>query len=158
MRKAACLPASPITYTLLLALVGTYTMSPWLSRWFCDKSPNSRISCTEMVRSTPLWVHLILLLSAFSAKPPAKSAAAGSEVRYFTAIDGLMDNTADVILKETRQGKTVTAATLDVCYPVEKGSERKDRFVANLTVSGTTLSGSTTRSSARPAFSRTHAK
>ena len=77
------------------------------------------------------------------AKQPAKSAAAGSEVRYFTAIDGLMDNTADVILKETRQGKTVTAATLDVCYPVEKGSERKDRFVANLTVSGTTLSGST---------------
>src|SRR5207244_2557161 len=74
---------------------------------------------------------------------PAKSATGGSEVRYFTAIDGLMDSNADVILKETRQGKTVTAAVLDVCYPVAKGAERKDRFVANLTVSGANLSGTT---------------
>jgi len=82
------------------------------------------------------------LAFAQAKQQPAKSAS-GSEVRYFTAIDGLMDNTADVILKETRQGKTVTAATLDVCYPVEKGSDRKDRFVANLAVSGATLTGST---------------
>ena len=40
------------------------------------------------------------------------------------------------ILKETRQGKTVTGAVLDVCYPAEKGSDRKDRFVANLAVNG----------------------
>jgi hypothetical protein len=66
-----------------------------------------------------------------------------TETRYFTAIDGLMDGNADAILKETRQGKTVTAATLDVCYPVDKGSQRKDRFVVNLSVSGQTLSGST---------------
>ena len=58
-------------------------------------------------------------------------------------IDGLMDASADVILKETRQGKTVTAAVLDVCYPVEKGSDRKDRFVANLAVGGQNLTGST---------------
>ena len=64
------------------------------------------------------------------------------ETRYFTAIDGLMDGNADVILKETRQGKNVTAATLDVCYPATKGSDRKDRFVANLTVSGQNLTGS----------------
>jgi len=76
-------------------------------------------------------------------KQPAKAAPGGSEVRYFTAIDGLMDGNADVVLKETRQGKTVTAATLDVCYPAEKNSDRKDRFVANLTVSGQTLTGST---------------
>jgi hypothetical protein len=74
------------------------------------------------------------------AAPPAPS---GSEVRYFTSIDGLMNGNADVVLKETRQGKTVTSAVLDVCYPVEKGSDRKDRFVANLTVSGATLTGST---------------
>ena len=43
-----------------------------------------------------------------------------------------MDGNADVVLKETRQGKTVTAAVLDVCYPADKGSDRKDRFVANL--------------------------
>ena len=78
-------------------------------------------------------------------KLPSKAAPApgGSEVRYFTSIDGLMNGNADVVLKETRQGKTVTAAVLDVCYPVEKGSDRKDRFVANLTVSGQNLTGST---------------
>jgi hypothetical protein len=72
-----------------------------------------------------------------------KSAAGATETRYFTSIDGLMDGNADVILKETRQGKTVTSAVLDVCYPAEKGSERKDRFVANLAVSGQTLTGTT---------------
>jgi hypothetical protein len=65
------------------------------------------------------------------------------ETRYFTAIDGLMEGNADVILKETRQGKTVTAATLDLCYPAEKSSDRKDRFVVNLQVNGQTMSGTT---------------
>jgi hypothetical protein len=72
-----------------------------------------------------------------------KAAPGANETRYFTAIDGLMEGNADVILKETRQGKTVTAAVLDVCYPVTKGSDRKDRFVVNLAVSGQTLSGTT---------------
>ena len=74
-------------------------------------------------------------------KLPSKTAPGAAETRYFTAIDGLMDGNADVILKETRQGKTVTAATLDVCYPAAKGSDRKDRFVANLTVNGQSLTG-----------------
>src|SRR4051794_22350491 len=72
-----------------------------------------------------------------------KAAPGASETRYFTAIDGLMDGNADVILKESRQGKTVTAAVLDVCYPVAKGSERKDRFVAELAVNGQNLTGAT---------------
>ena len=72
-----------------------------------------------------------------------KAAPGANETRYFTAIDGLMDNNADVILKENRQGKTVTAAVLDVCYPAAKGSDRKDRFVANLAVNGQTLTGTT---------------
>lgn len=76
-------------------------------------------------------------------KLPSKTTPGANEVRYFTAIDGLMDGNADVILKETRQGKNVTAAVLDVCYPAEKGSDRKDRFVANLTVSGQNLTGTT---------------
>jgi len=76
-------------------------------------------------------------------KPSPKTAPGTSETRYFTAIDGLMDGNADVVLKETRQGKTVTSAVLDVCYPADKTSDRKDRFVADLTVSGQTLSGST---------------
>ncbi|KJC58286.1 signal peptide protein [Bradyrhizobium sp. LTSPM299] len=93
----------------------------------------------------------LLLLGLVAASAPAfaqiklqqKAGAGGPETRYFTAMDGLMDGNADVILKETRQGKTVTAAVLDVCYPVDKSSDRKDRFVANLTVNGQTLSGST---------------
>jgi hypothetical protein len=70
-----------------------------------------------------------------------KPAAGANETRYFTSIDGLMDGNADVVLKETRQGKSVSAAVLDVCYPVAKGSDRKDRFIANLTVNGQTLTG-----------------
>jgi hypothetical protein len=96
-----------------------------------------------------LVVCLIGLLAACSEtafaqnKPaPKMVAASASETRYFTSIDGLMEGNADVILKETRQGKTVTSAALDVCYPAEKGSERKDRFVVNLAVSGQTLTGS----------------
>ena len=82
-------------------------------------------------------------LALAQTKLPAKAAPNAGEVRYFTAIDGLMDGVADVVLKETRQGKTVTAAVLDVCYPVGKGSERRDRFVANLAVNGQTLTGTT---------------
>ena len=76
-------------------------------------------------------------------KPSPKAAPAANEIRYFTALDGLMGGNADVILKETRQGKAVTSAVLDVCYPVEKGSDRKDRFVANLSVNGQALTGTT---------------
>jgi hypothetical protein len=74
---------------------------------------------------------------------PKATAPGGTETRYFTSIDGLMDGNADVILKETRQGKTVTSAVLDVCYPAAKNSDRKDRFVVNLTVAGQLLSGTT---------------
>src|SRR5947207_717574 len=92
----------------------------------------------------PLFGLLIASDFAFAQmKLPSKTAAGAAETRYFTSIDGLMDGNADVVLKETRQGKNVTAAVLDVCYPTEKGSDRKDRFVANLTVSGQTLAGST---------------
>jgi hypothetical protein len=76
-------------------------------------------------------------------KLSTKAAPGSNDVRYFTSIDGLMDGNADVILKETRQGKTVTAAVLDVCYPAQKGSDRKDRFITNLSVNGQTLTGST---------------
>jgi hypothetical protein len=83
------------------------------------------------------------IASAQMKLAPKAAPATGPETRYFTSIDGLMDGFADVVLRETRQGKTVTAATLDVCYPAEKGSERKDRFVADLTVNGASLTGAT---------------
>src|SRR3954465_328258 len=95
-------------------------------------------------------LFLVVGLTAASLSPALaqtklspKAAAGANETRYFTSIDGLMDGNADVILKETRQGKTVTAAVLDVCYPVAKGSEGKDRFVADLAVNGQTLTGTT---------------
>jgi hypothetical protein len=80
---------------------------------------------------------------AFAQIKLSTKPANASEVRYFTAIDGLMDGNADVILKESRQGKTVVSAVIDVCYPAEKGSDRKDRFVANLGVNGQTMTGTT---------------
>ena len=98
------------------------------------------------MRALPLLLLGFAVASApalAQMKPSPKAGTGGPETRYFTAIDGLMDGNADVILKETRQGKTVTAAVLDVCYPAEKGSDRKDRFVANLTVNGQALSGTT---------------
>src|SRR5260370_2896183 len=82
-------------------------------------------------------------LAVAEMKLSPKAAPNASEVRYFTSIDGLMDGNADVILRETRQGKTVTSAGLDVCYPAAKRSDRKDRFVANLAVNGHTLTGTT---------------
>jgi len=95
---------------------------------------------------------LLVLIGLMTASPDLalaqiklspKPAPGANEVRYFTSIDGLMAGNADVVLKETRQGKSVTAAVLDVCYPAEKGSDRKDRFVVNLAVSGQTLTGTT---------------
>ena len=82
-------------------------------------------------------------LALAQMKLPPKAAPGAIETRYFTSIDGLMEGNADAILKETRQGKTVTSAVLDVCYPTDKGSDRKDRFVVNLAVNGQTLSGTT---------------
>jgi hypothetical protein len=99
------------------------------------------------MRTPLLFLTLLVAASTGAAygqmKLSPKAAPGANEVRYFTAIDGLMDGNADVILKETRQGKTVTAAMLDVCYPAAKGSDRKDRFVANLAVNGQTLTGTT---------------
>ncbi len=82
-------------------------------------------------------------LASAQMKLSTKADPNAIETRYFTAIDGLMDGNADVILKEVRQGKTLKEASLDICYPADKGSDRKDRFVVNLAVNGGTLSGTT---------------
>src|ERR1700676_3902669 len=82
-------------------------------------------------------------IASAEIKLSPKATPGANDTRYFTSIDGLMEGRGAVILKETRQGKTVTSAVLDVCYPAEKGSDRKDRFVANLTVSGQNLTGTT---------------
>jgi hypothetical protein len=100
-----------------------------------------------LVCSTALLAALLAASPEIAAAQmklsPKATAPGGAETRYFTSIDGLMDGNADVILKETRLGKTVTSAVLDVCYPVAKNSDRKDRFVVNLQISGQTLTGAT---------------
>lgn len=100
-----------------------------------------------LVCSTALLAALLAVSPEFASAQmklsPKAAAPGGAETRYFTSLDGLMDGNADVILKETRQGKTVTAAVLDVCYPIAKNSDRKDRFVVNLQVAGQTLTGTT---------------
>ncbi|MBJ7406644.1 MAG: hypothetical protein JHD07_26405 [Bradyrhizobium sp.] len=100
-----------------------------------------------LVCSTALLAALLAVSPEFASAQmklsPKAAAPGGAEARYFTSLDGLMDGNADVILKETRQGKTVTAAMLDVCYPIAKNSDRKDRFVVNLQVAGQTLTGTT---------------
>lgn len=98
--------------------------------------------CPTMILAALLAVSPEIASAQMKLSPRA-TAPGGTETRYFTSIDGLMDGNADVILKETRQGKTVTAAVLDVCYPVAKNSERKDRFVVNLQVAGQNLTGTT---------------
>jgi hypothetical protein len=102
----------------------------------------------EMPMRAPLLLLTVLVaastgMAVGQMKLSPRAAPGANDVRYFTAIDGLMDGSADVVLKETRQGKTLTSATLDVCYPVAKGSDRKDRFVVNLAINGQTLSGTT---------------
>lgn len=90
----------------------------------------------------------IIMVSALSvpdahAQASKAKAPAGPEIRYFTYLTGLMDDRADVILKETRQGGRVTAMNLDVCFPTPNNPERTDRFALDLAVSGERMSGTT---------------
>src|SRR5579872_18409 len=104
-----------------------------------DRPDSADLAREISMRAPFIFAGLIVASTGLAygqMKLSPKAAPAANETRYFTALDGLMDGNADVILKETRQGKTVTAATLDVCYPTAKGSDRKDRFVVNLAING----------------------
>lgn len=103
-----------------------------------------------MMRSFKVAAALVVLgavvgssATAQAPKKDAKAAAAG-EIRYFTSLNGLMGDQADVILKENRQGGKISAATLDVCFPSTIASARMDHFVLDLAVDGNKLSGNTT--------------
>ncbi len=99
----------------------------------------------------PCTIVAFAFAAAFSSavaqpKKDAKAPAGpgGAEVRYFTSLNGLMGDQADVVLKETRQGGKVTAAALDVCFPSVASSARMDRFTVDLAIDGAKASGSTT--------------
>ena len=91
---------------------------------------------------------LTLLLTALAVAPASAQtpkgtkAPAGPEIRYFTYLNGLIDDRGDVVLKETRQGGRVVAASLDVCFPMPSDPSRTDRFVMTLAIDGDKLSGS----------------
>jgi hypothetical protein len=97
------------------------------------------------MRRLPLVTGLLLLsISSAFAQSKGTKALTGPEVRYFTYLSGLMEDRADVILKETRQGGRAVAASLDVCFPVPSDPNRTDRFALTLAVEGDKLTGSTT--------------
>jgi hypothetical protein len=94
---------------------------------------------------------LVMLLLVGLADTPASAqtskgtkAPAGPETRYFTYLNGLMEDRADVVLKETRQGGRVVAANLDVCFPIPSAADRTDRFVLALAIEGDKLTGTAT--------------
>ena len=90
----------------------------------------------------PLVAGLLLLsISTALGQSKGTKAPAGPENRYFTYLNGLLEDRADVVLKETRQGGRVVAAGLDVCFPVPADPNRTDRFVMTLSVDGDKLSG-----------------
>lgn len=92
---------------------------------------------------------LILLLAglagapASAQTPKSAKAPAGVDIRYFTYLSGLMEDRADVVLRETRQGGRLVAAHLDVCFPMPDDPNRTDRFVLALAVEGEKLTGAT---------------
>jgi hypothetical protein len=100
-----------------------------------------------MRATAPLVILLLAGLAgapALSQTPKNTKTPAGPEVRYFTYLSGLMEDRADVVLKETRQGGRLVAANLDVCFPMPADPNRTDRFVLALNVDGEKLSGTAT--------------
>jgi hypothetical protein len=98
-------------------------------------------TCTTIIFALAVTTTSVSAQGKKDLKPNAAPGAA--EVRYFTSLNGLMGDQADVILSETRQAGKVTAATLDVCFPAVTSSARMDHFVVELAVDGNKLSGAT---------------
>jgi hypothetical protein len=100
------------------------------------------------MRATASFVMLLLagLADAPASAQTSKGtkAPAGPETRYFTYLSGLMEDRADVVLKETRQGGRLVAANLDVCFPIPSAADRTDRFVLALAIDGDKLTGTAT--------------
>lgn len=91
-----------------------------------------------------VWLSLTAILTAPAAAwaQAKKAAPAAAETRYFTYFDDFMSGEADVVLKQVRNGPAIASASLDLCYPSPKGSDRRDRFIAELKISGNTMTGS----------------
>src|SRR3974377_585996 len=97
----------------------------------CQRGLLVRVWTISAFKECSMRALLLLVAGVFPPSPPPSPGPAHpppapeppahtTKTRCFTAIEGLMDGNADVILKETRRGKTVSAAVLDVCYPADK--------------------------------------
>ena len=91
-----------------------------------------------------LWFSFLGFFAATDAAvaQTRKAAQSGPQTRYFTYFDEFMDGEADVVLKQVRNGATITSASLDLCYPAPKGSDRRDRIAADLKLNGNAMTGS----------------
>ncbi len=93
-----------------------------------------------------VWFSFLGLFAAADAAlaQTRKTAPAGPETRYFTYLDEFMDGEADVVLRQVRNGAAIISASLDLCYPAPKGSDRRDRIATDLKIGGNTMTGSAT--------------
>lgn len=86
---------------------------------------------TAAIALAVLFPFLACAAVAAPKNPPPK--ATGPTVRYFDLYGSLVGEVeTQAMLKETRQGASVTAAVLDVCYATTAISNRKERFVVDL--------------------------
>ena len=93
-------------------------------------------ACLLALSAGPLAQH------ARGLDGPSAKAMAGNGTRYFLSLgDILGDLPVDAFLKETRQAGKTTSGVIDVCYSVSPSSDRKDRFIVDLTADGAKLSG-----------------
>jgi hypothetical protein len=78
----------------------------------------------------------------------------GPQVGYFDLSSSIFSELgAEAILKETRQGATLTSAELDVCHLTSPTATRLDRFVVPLKVEGNRLTGTAQSQEAKQAVS-----
>src|SRR5262245_36799188 len=107
-----------------------------------------RVGESVMKRELAAFAAVLVIAIASSIavaeqKGQKGKAPAGPQVRYFDLSSSVFSELgAEAILKETRQGTTLTAAELEVCHQVTSGSSRLDRFVVPLKVEGNRLTGS----------------
>lgn len=117
--------------------------APYPESGIYGKQPEFAAFMLGLHMHAPIWLSLAALVAATGVAfaQARKAAPPITETRYFTYLDEFLDGQADVILKQVRTGGAITAATLDICYPSPKGSDRRDRFAADLKVSGNAMTG-----------------
>ncbi|BAT58688.1 hypothetical protein GJW-30_1_01215 [Variibacter gotjawalensis] len=91
----------------------------------------------------------VLAVPALAQNRPAQQPT-GPSTHYFQLSGEIMDDpSADAYLIEKRNGGRVTSAQLDICYAVTPASNRKDRFVVELTPNDGRLVGTATSQEAK---------